>query len=83
MATHDETAGPGLEAEVDGGPILITAEEAARMMNISTRTLWRLLSARRFPQPVRFGGNTRWRVAEVLRWIEDGCPQQSPTGRGA
>jgi excisionase family DNA binding protein len=69
--------------EAASSPLLITAEEVARMMNVSTRTLWRLLSAGRFPKPVRFGGNTRWRVAEVLRWIEDGCPQQSPTGRGA
>ena len=83
MDTREKVEGLGHADRTEAGPLLITAEEVARMMNISRRTLWRLLSAGRFPQPVRFGGNTRWRVAEVLRWIEDGCPQHSTTGRGA
>ncbi len=80
---HEFTSRELSRDEATAGPLLITAEEVARMMNVSTRTLWRLLSAGRFPQPVRFGGNTRWRVAEVLRWIEDGCPEKSTTGQGA
>lgn len=55
-------------------PLLIQAEELARMLGVSTRTLWRLLSAGRLPRPVRFGGNTRWRLAEVKAWIARGCP---------
>jgi excisionase family DNA binding protein len=80
--THG-VSGNAREDEADPGPLLITAEEVARMMNISTRTLWRLSSAGRMPAPVRIGGNTRWRTAEVLRWIEDGCPQKAMTGRKA
>jgi excisionase family DNA binding protein len=55
-------------------PVLIDAAELARQMGISERTLWRLLSARKVPEPVRIGRNTRWRLAEVSRWIEQGCP---------
>ena len=55
-------------------PKLINAEELARLMQISERTLWRLLSGRKLPQPVRIGRNTRWRLAEVEQWIERGCP---------
>ena len=55
-------------------PILINAEELARMMDVSERTLWRLLSGGKVPQPVRIGRNTRWRLAEVAEWIERGCP---------
>lgn len=55
-------------------PVLIDAAELARQMNISERTLWRLLSAGKVPEPVRIGRNTRWRQAEVSRWIEQGCP---------
>jgi len=54
--------------------VLINAEELARMMDVSERTLWRLLSGGKVPQPVRIGRNTRWRLAEVAEWIELGCP---------
>ena len=54
--------------------VLINAEELARMMHVSERTLWRLLSGGKVPQPVRIGRNTRWRLAEVAEWIERGCP---------
>lgn len=59
----------------DTAPVLLTAEEVAAMLGVSERTLWRLLSAGKIPQPVRIGRNTRWRVAEIRDWIEKGCPQ--------
>jgi excisionase family DNA binding protein len=62
---------------VDTAPILISAEELAKLMQVSERTLWRLLSAGKVPQPVRIGRNTRWRYAEVREWIERGCPAPS------
>lgn len=62
---------------VDATPILISAEELARLMQVSERTLWRLLSAGKVPQPVRIGRSTRWRYAEVREWIERGCPSPS------
>lgn len=57
-------------------PVLISADELARLINISTRTLWRLLSARQVPEPIRIGGSTRWRLDQVRQWIEQGCPPQ-------
>lgn len=56
-------------------PALITAAELAQMMQVSVRTLWRLLSAGQIPAPIRIGGNTRWRVEEINQWIAEGCPQ--------
>ena len=56
-------------------PMLISAEELATLMQVSERTLWRLLSAGKVPQPVRIGRNTRWRLAEIRDWIEKGCPE--------
>jgi excisionase family DNA binding protein len=64
------SGGPG----TDSTPILISAEELARLMRVSERTLWRLLSAGKVPRPVRIGRSTRWRYAEVREWIERGCP---------
>ena len=54
--------------------LLLTADEVAAMLGVSERTLWRLLSAGKVPKPVRFGRNTRWRMAEVKEWIDRGCP---------
>lgn len=56
-------------------PLLITALELARLMRVSTRTLWRLRSAGELPEPVRFGGAVRWRFDEIRKWIADGCPR--------
>jgi predicted DNA-binding transcriptional regulator AlpA len=53
--------------------VLITAVDLARMLQVSTRTLWRLRSAGELPEPVRFGGTVRWRVDEVRKWISEGC----------
>ena len=55
-------------------PALISAEDLATMIGVSTRTLWRLLSRHRLPPPVRFGGNTRWRLDDINGWIDRGCP---------
>lgn len=62
----------GVQEEV----LLIPANQLATLMQISTRTLWRLLSANRLPEPVRIGGSVRWRLDEVKQWIESGCPPQ-------
>ena len=62
---------------------LITAEELARMLNVSTRTLWRLLAKGELPEPVRLGGSTRWRSEEVSRWIDEGCPALASSKNGA
>lgn len=55
-------------------PLLISAEQFAEMLQISPRTLWRLLSAGKLLQPVRLGGSTRWRLEQVHEWIDKGCP---------
>jgi excisionase family DNA binding protein len=55
--------------------LLLSAAEVAALLNISTRTLWRLLSARQVPEPIRLGGSVRWRREEVETWIARGCPE--------
>lgn len=58
-------------------PKLLKVAEVAYIVSISTRTLWRLVSAGKFPQPMRIGGSTRWRAADVEHWIEAGCTKSS------
>jgi predicted DNA-binding transcriptional regulator AlpA len=64
------------------GPLLIPALDLARMMQISTRTLWRMRSAGQLPEPVRLGGTVRWRMEEIKNWIDDGCPSQRGGNNG-
>ena len=61
-------------------PMLINAEEVARMLDVSERTLWRLVSGGKVPPPVRIGRSTRWRVAEIRDWIDVGCPKPGSPG---
>ncbi len=58
-------------------PLVLSAEQLAELLDISERTLWRLLSSGKLLKPVRFGGNTRWRYADVMKWLDEGCPSQS------
>ena len=53
---------------------LLTANQVAALMQISTRTVWRLLSSGELIEPLRIRGNTRWRRSELERWIDAGCP---------
>ncbi|MGA2253574.1 MAG: helix-turn-helix domain-containing protein [Thermoguttaceae bacterium] len=60
-----------------GEPLLITAAELAKLLHVSTRTLWRLRSAGELPEAVRLGGTVRWRFAEIKKWIAGGCQMSS------
>ena len=62
---------------LDAQPVMITAQQLAGKMQISTRSLWRKLSGGLVPQPIRIGGIVRWRLVEIEKWIADGCPRQS------
>ena len=56
---------------------LLTVEQVAEMLGIKPRTVWRMLSRKTFPEPRRFGGNTRWEEHRIRDWIAQGCPVQN------
>lgn len=56
-------------------PALITAAEAARLMDCGTRSLWRWSRSGVAPAPVKIGSAVRYRRDEILAWIEAGCPR--------
>lgn len=68
-------AGPPAE------PLLATASQVAKLLQISTRTLWRLLSGGKVPEPLRIGGAVRWRLDEMKHWIAVGCPEPSESSK--
>lgn len=54
---------------------MLTADEIARVVNCSPRTVHRLADDGVIPQPVRIGGMLRWRRPDIEGWIERGCPR--------
>lgn len=57
-------------------PLIYTRLGLADALQISTRTLDRMLCTGRLPRPVRFGRKLGWRREEVERWLAAGCPSQ-------
>ena len=56
-------------------PELLTTREAATLCGIGERSLWRWSRSGQAPPPVKIGGTAvRYRRAELLDWIEAGCP---------
>ena len=63
--------------------ILVTAIEGARMLSMGRSTFWRAIGAGMLPQPVRIGGLTRWRVADLIRAVDPGSPPTTASAPGA
>jgi len=61
-------------------PLLLSAEEAARLCGIAARTWWRLHSAGRVPMPLKLGRATRWSRSELQAWVKVGCPARDKWG---
>ena len=60
-----------------GSTSLLKADDMAKLLKISVRTLWRLVSSGRVIAPIRLTGNTRWQRDQVEKWINAGCPAVS------
>jgi len=56
--------------------LLIDVKTTAKLLNISGRHLYRLADEKAIPEPVRLGRLIRWRLGELLAWIDAGCPPQ-------
>jgi len=60
---------------------LLTAQQASSLISVGKRTWWRYVSSGKAPRPIRLAGAVRWRRAELMEWIEAGCPSQAPGKR--
>lgn len=65
------------DSNTDREPVLLPASQVARMLQVSTRTLWRLLAAGKLIDPIKLGRSVRWRKDELTTWIAAGCPPRS------
>ena len=45
--------------------IAVSCKTLAKMLSISPRTAWRLLSAGKIPKPFSLGGSKRWKMSDI------------------
>lgn len=55
-------------------PELLTTKQAAGLLSIGERSLWRASNSGQAPRPIKIGGSVRYRKSDLLAWIADGCP---------
>lgn len=57
--------------------VLLSAEQTAELLGgFSQSHLWQLHSQGRIPKPVKLGRRTLWVRAELLAYVEAGCPNR-------
>lgn len=53
-------------------PLTLDANEVARLLVISRRTVYRLLDAGLIPKPIKLGNATRWRRRDIDLFVQAG-----------
>jgi len=51
-------------------PGVLSVGTVAEMLGVSTRSVWRMVSAGEIPSPVKVGGLTKWRRADIEATID-------------
>lgn len=51
---------------------LVDIKQVAEKLNVSTRTIERLMSRRKFPKPIKIGRQNRWREGTIEAWLAKG-----------
>lgn len=63
---------------------LMTTAQVAKLLSAGERTVWRWSRSGAMPAPLKLNpgrqGAVRFRRADILKWIADGCPRCD--GRG-
>lgn len=54
--------------------LLMSADSAAKSLDISVRQFRKLAAGGLVPAPVRLGGSVRWSCDELRSWIRAGSP---------
>jgi predicted DNA-binding transcriptional regulator AlpA len=57
--------------------VVVDAGGVGSLLGRSERSVWRDDKAGRIPAPVTIGGSKRWRLDELLAWIDAGCPARA------
>lgn len=55
--------------------LALSVADVAKLLDVSQRHIWKMLASGRFgPQPARLGRAVRFSRAELVAWIDAGCP---------
>jgi excisionase family DNA binding protein len=57
-----------------GKELLIDSKQAAELLKVSQRTLWRMHHDGEMPPPIRIVRSVRWSPETLRKWVEEGCP---------
>lgn len=66
----------GEEPPEDQG-LLIDSRQAAKLLNVSERTLWEMAHSNEMPPAIRIGRAVRFSVDALKKWVDAGCPRSS------
>lgn len=67
---------PTTDATVE--PLAVSAQQLARMLDLSVRTIRSMDAAGKLPKPVRLNGHAvRWVVAELESWLAAQSPDRT------
>jgi excisionase family DNA binding protein len=58
----------------DDQGLLIDSKQAAKLLRVSERMLWKMHHTGEMPPPIRIGRAVRWSLEALKRWVEEGCP---------
>ncbi len=56
--------------------VAVSCKTLAKMLSISPRTAWRLLSAGKLPKPISLGGSKRFLMSDIELFLECDCNMQ-------
>ena len=58
-----------INAQIDTPIDLLTVNDVAKRMKLSTRSIWRLVDAGSIVSPIKIGGSIRWRSTDFNHWL--------------
>ena len=72
---------PPPTANVTLEPLAISAQQLARTLNLSVRTIRTMDAAGKLPRPVKLNGHAvRWVVSAIESWLAVGAPDRGEFG---
>lgn len=77
LRTSQNAIFAGAKPPEDQG-LLIDSQEAAKLLKVSPRTLWRMQTSGEMPAPIRLGRAVRWSAEVLKKWVDAGCPPAEP-----
>ena len=54
--------------------LALSVADVAELLDVSQRHVWKLNARGGLPAPVRLGRSVRWNRAELVAWLNAGCP---------